>query len=140
MPAITTTTPSGGQSSSMLSSHADSPMSQVCTSFVYHHNAEDRPNHLLDFNDASLADLEFNKSKELIDPCAKSLSNENCSFEINPSNQRVIETPHMDSKMKPALVHTVSTYRKQQQQLRLGGTPSKVLVVLIYYILICLRL
>lgn len=27
---------------------------------------------------------------------------------------------------KPALVHTISTYRKQQQQLRISGTPCKV--------------
>lgn len=35
---------------------------------------------------------------------------------------------------EPALVHTISTYRKQQQQLRSGGTPNQVFVSVYAYI------
>lgn len=127
MSAITITTPSGGQSSSMLSSHAvESPMSQVCTSFVYHQNVEDHPNHLFDLNNASLAELKFNKAEEPFQPGVKNLAYENCINEFEHSNHGEIRSPCMESKLMP-LVHTVSTYRKQQQQLRLGGTPKKVL-------------
>lgn len=37
------------------------------------------------------------------------------------------EKPCKKESIEPVLVHTVSTYRKQQQQLRSGGTPKQVL-------------
>lgn len=40
------------------------------------------------------------------------------------------------SCMKPSLIHTVSTYRKQQQQLRISGTSGKVFIVIFVFLCI----
>jgi len=38
--------------------------------------------------------------------------------------QLIDEKPQINKGIEPALVHTISTYRKQQKQLRISGKPS----------------
>lgn len=62
-------------------------------------------------------------------------------IQFDDSSKHIVDNVEPDkdssSSNKPALVHTVSTYRKQQQQLRLNGanSSSKVSIVKIVIIL-----
>ncbi|XP_008180199.1 uncharacterized protein LOC100572761 isoform X2 [Acyrthosiphon pisum] len=161
------TTPGGGHCS-MLSSHAGSPLSQACSSFIFHrgneslcgnksfsssmdqrqgledqefnaqanHLPESRlidkyfefvnsdgeeeaaeliPNNVLSPNQSGpRGRLQFDNSKHIVDNVEPDKHNSSSSSSSNSSS----------SGIKPALVHTVSTYRKQQRQLRLNGINS----------------
>jgi len=157
----------------MLSSHAGSPLSQACSSFIFH-----RGNESLCGNKSfstsmeqsqGIEDQQFNAQanhteSRLIDKYFEFVNSdgEEEAAELIPNNilspnklgprgrlqfdnsKHIVDNVEPDkhnsssgsssssSSIKPALVHTVSTYRKQQQQLRLNGTnsSSKVFVVL----------
>lgn len=156
------TTPGGGHCS-MLSSHAGSPLSQACSSFIFQ-----RGNESLYGNKSfstsleqrqGLEDQQFNvranqlPESRLIDKYFEFVNSdgEEEAAELIPNNvlspdrlgprgrlqfdnsKHIVDNvEHNNSSgsssssnsVKPALVHTVSTYRKQQQQLRLNGANS----------------
>lgn len=116
-------------SSSLLSSHAaDSPLSQTCTSFTYHPHNDNVSRSFGQISTNEVADMQIN---EPLNQGGQQLINEYLSHSIDQVNDHSddVNIPDNDKPsccMKPSLVHTVSTYRKQQQQLRLGGTSGKV--------------
>lgn len=174
------TTP-GGVHCSMLSSHADSLLSQDCSSFTFHRGNESICGNR-SFNSTTKQKQEFlgyqlsnSNCKPLSSPLPESdlieeyfefVKSDNEEIEeslpnVSPhdlpkfeSSKHIVDTAEPDnlnsssssSTIKPSLVHTVSTYRKQQQQLRLNGTnsSSKVVfvaqpsIICIYYIYIYL--
>lgn len=69
-------------------------------------------------------------SSLLSQPCVSFTYSVPDNDQMLPSNcAKVIdEKPCNKKNDEPALVHTISTYRKQQQQLRSGGTPKQVFV------------
>lgn len=135
--AVTPTNSCGNHSLSMLSGNVSAnSLSQICTSFTYYPN-NDNPCQTFDVNHiASTNILSENKQQQ-------QFNNDNQTpNEIQLINHQEIKkppSPPPSSKCnKPALVHTVSTYRKQQQQLRLNGTPKvkfayAVIFVCFYY-------
>lgn len=160
----------------MLSSHAGSPLSQACSSFIFHRGneslcgnksfstsieqrqgledqqsnkqtnqlvesqlidkyfefvnsdgeeeaAEPIPNNVLSPNQLGpRGRLQFDNSKHIVDNVEPDKHNSSSSSNSSSSNNSI----------KPALIHTVSTYRKQQQQLRLNGTNSSSKVSVIH--------
>jgi len=53
--------------------------------------------------------------------------------ELPPKCQQLInEKPQKNKCIEPALVHTISTYRKQQKQLRISGKPSSKVFIIIH--------
>jgi len=139
----------------MLSSHADSPLSQACSSFIFHHGNESLCGNrsFLDTteqrqqgseNQQFTSNAQVNNLPEsrLIDKYFEFVNSDGEEeSELIPYGKRIVDNVEPDkhnisssssnTSTKPALVHTVSTYRKQQQQLRLNGTnsSSKVSVV-----------
>lgn len=112
----------------MMSDHAaDNQLSQICNSFTFYHGGDD-PNKMPDLVHQNLQDLIVKSpANELMQ--SDRLHPEDNYFD-DKKNERSVE----QSVKNQALVHTVSTYRKQQQQLRLGGTlSSKVLSTLQFY-------
>ncbi|KAF0761423.1 Uncharacterized protein FWK35_00023440, partial [Aphis craccivora] len=147
-------TPGGGHCS-MLSSHAGSPLSQACSSFIFQRGNESLSgNKSFSNSTEQRQDQQANQLPEsrLIDKYFEFVNsdgeeeaelNTNNTFSPNKldshrqlqfnnskHNLDVIESDKYNSSSssnsstKPALVHTISTYRKQQQQLRLNGANS----------------
>lgn len=147
----------------MLSSHAGSPLSQACSSFIFQRGNESLSgNKSFSNSTEQRQDQQANQLPEsrLIDKYFEFVNsdgeeeaelNTNNTFSPNKldshrqlqfnnskHNLDVIESDKYNSSgssnssTKPALVHTISTYRKQQQQLRLNGanSSSKVCVML----------
>jgi len=151
----------------MLSSHAGSPLSQACSSFIFQRGNESLcGNKSFSNSTEQRQDQQFNAQanqlpeSRLIDKYFEFVNsdgeeetelNTNNAFSPNKldshrklqfnnskHNADIIESDKHNSSSssssstKPALVHTVSTYRKQQQQLRLNGanSSSKVCVML----------
>jgi len=82
--------------------------------------AELIPNNVLSPNQSGpRGQLQFDNSKHIVD-------------NVEPDKHNSSSSSSSSSSIKPALIHTVSTYRKQQQQLRLNGinSSSKVSIVL----------
>lgn len=150
----------------MLSSLAGSPLSQACSSFIFH-----RGNESLNDNKSFSTSMEQRQSLEdqqcnaqanqlpesrLIDKYFEFVNSDGEEETVEPipnnnvlspnqsgsygrlqfdSSKHIIDNVELDkynssssssssSSIKPALIHTVSTYRKQQQQLRLNGANS----------------
>lgn len=110
---------------------SDSPMTQASTSFLYYgangnHTVAEylKPQSDLPSDDMAIA-------KQLIDNGLNSDNKQEFNDKKNINQLELDETQSTNrtsynKKVKAPLLHTVSTYRKQQQQLR---TPSKVVII-----------
>uniref|UniRef100_A0A2H8TRJ4 Actin-binding protein anillin n=1 Tax=Melanaphis sacchari TaxID=742174 RepID=A0A2H8TRJ4_9HEMI len=156
-------TPGGGHCS-LLSSHAGSPLSQACSSFIFQHGNESLSGNKSFSNsteqrqgldqqcnaqanqlpESRLIDkyFEFVNSdgeEELAEPITDNVfspkelgscgrlqfnNSKHNVDNIEPDKLNSSSSSSSSSNTKPALVHTISTYRKQQQQLRLNGANS----------------
>ncbi|XP_026821529.1 uncharacterized protein LOC113559940 [Rhopalosiphum maidis] len=153
-------TPGGGHCS-MLSSHAGSPLSQACSSFIFQRGNESLCGNKSFSNSTEqrqgLEDQQLGQTNQLpesrlIDKYFEFVNsdgeeeaeltnnvlspnesgyhgqlqsnNSKHNVDIEPNKQNSSSSSCSSSSTKPALVHTVSTYRKQQQQLRLNGANS----------------
>lgn len=131
---ITTIPDIATHSTSLLSSHAaDSPLSQTCTSFTYHSHND---NFSRSFGKSSANEIANSQTNEALNQRGLQLIDKYFPYPTaQVSGYSDVNVPDNDkpssstSCVQPSLVHTVSTYRKQQQQLRLGCTSGKVYVV-----------
>lgn len=152
----------------MLSSHAGSPLSQACSSFIFQrgneslcgnksfsNSTEQRQDQqfnaqgnqlpesrLIDkyfefVNSDGEEEVELNTNNAILPNKLDShwqlqFNNSKHNVDIIESDKHNSSSSSSSSSTKPVLVHTVSTYRKQQQQLRLNGanSSSKVCVML----------
>lgn len=121
--AVTPTNSCGNHSFSTLSGNVTAnSLSQICTSFTYYPN-NDNPCQTVDVNHIASTNI-LSENKQQQQPNDDTYQPSEIQL-INHQELKKSPSPQLSSKCKqPALVHTVSTYRKQQQQLRSNGTPK----------------
>lgn len=99
---------------------SDSPMTQASTSFLYYGaNGNRAVTEYLEPQSYNNHDNNGLKSEK------QEISNKNVELDDAQSTNRT----SYNGNVKSSLIHTVSTYRKQQQQLRINGTPNKVVII-----------
>lgn len=105
-------------------------MTQASTSFLYYgvngnHTVAEylEPQSNVPSDDVAIANKSMDKSLKLDNKQEYNDTKKNSNLELDETHST--DKISYNKKVKAPLLHTVSTYRKQQQQLR---TPSKVII------------